>query len=70
VTGSIAARVTAPVEAGDPHVVIGWRIGGDQERLYAGSALFSRQGRLKAVARQACVKTTWGIPLNGWRRAP
>ncbi len=69
VTGSIATRVTAPIKAGDPHVLIGWRIGGDESKLVAGSALFSREGDLKAIARQTCIKTAWGVPLSGWRRA-
>ena len=51
VLGRLAARLLAPVRTGERCVVIGWPLGEDGRKLYSGTALFSEQGDLRAVAR-------------------
>jgi hypothetical protein len=51
VLGRLAARIDAPVEMGAPHVVLGWRVGVDGRKLFAGSALYDAGGTPLAVAR-------------------
>ena len=55
--GRLAARIVAPVEAGRPHVVVGWPIGRDGRKRYAGSAILGADGRARAYAR-----STWLVP--------
>jgi hypothetical protein len=52
--GRMAAGIHALPETGRPHVVMGWRIGEDGRKRYAGSALFTPAGELLAAAR-----STW-----------
>jgi hypothetical protein len=59
VLGRLAARVVGPVRVGEPHAVVGWRIGRDGRKLGAGSAMFTDAGELVALAR-----ATW-IQLSG-----
>ncbi len=49
--GRLAARLLAPVRAGERCVVVGWPLGEDGRKLYAASALFSAEGELRAFAR-------------------
>jgi hypothetical protein len=55
--GRMAARIERLPAAGDPHVLLGWRIGEDRRKRYAGSALFTVGGDLLAAAR-----STWIVP--------
>jgi hypothetical protein len=55
--GRIAARTLSLPRVGEPHVVIGWPLGEDGRKLYAGTALFSAAGELRALAR-----ATWIAP--------
>jgi hypothetical protein len=48
--GSVLGRQLAPVAVGVPLVVAGWRIGAHDRTTTAGSALFSTDGDLLAVA--------------------
>lgn len=57
--GRLAARVDALPRAGEPHVVVGWGRGVDGRKRHAGSALFTADGNVIAVAR-----STW-IELAG-----
>ncbi len=57
--GRLAARIVAPVTPGEPHVVIGWPIGEDGRKRFAGSAVFDAHGELKAYAR-----STWLVPAT------
>jgi hypothetical protein len=50
VLGRFAARVVEPVAGGEPAAVVGWPLGEDGRKLYAGTALFAG-GRLRAFAR-------------------
>ncbi len=64
VTGSIAVKILGHVESGQPHVVLGWPAGGKGRLLWAGAAVLTAAGELRAVARQTCVRTNWGMPLG------
>lgn len=65
VTAQIAAGLARPVNVGEPHIVIGWRIGAEGRRHYAGAAICSVDGQVHASARAIWVSVTgWGIPLG------
>jgi hypothetical protein len=55
--GRLGARVLAPVAAGEPHVVVGWPAGAEGRKRFAGSAVFTADGRVCAYAR-----STWLVP--------
>lgn len=57
-TGRMAAKVDADLPAGENYRVIGWRIGEDGRKRYAGTAIFDASDRLRGVA-----LATW-IVLN------
>jgi hypothetical protein len=52
--GQMGAAIAALPPVGEPSVAIGWRIGEDGRKRFAGSALFSAGGDLLAAAR-----STW-----------
>ena len=60
VLGRLTARQVAPVRAGAGHVVMGWRVGGEGRKRHAGSAVYSRDGELKAVAGATWVRVEPG----------
>ena len=49
--GRLCARIERPIAAGEQCVVIGWRIGIEGRRHYAGTAVFDGSGRLCAYAK-------------------
>ncbi len=53
--GRMAARVLGPVPADADYVVIGWRIGVERKKHFAGTALFDSAGELCAVAHQTWI---------------
>jgi hypothetical protein len=53
----MTARVDRVPEAGEECVAAAWPLGEDGRKLYAGTALFTPQGELLALARQ-----TWIVP--------
>jgi hypothetical protein len=55
--GRMATSIRQVPRVGEPHVVVGWRIGEDGRKRYAGSALFTAEGDVLAVAR-----STWIVP--------
>jgi hypothetical protein len=57
--GRLAARIVARLVGGDPHVVVGWRIGEEGRKRFAGSAIFTAEGELRAYAR-----STWLVPQS------
>jgi hypothetical protein len=59
VLGRFAVTVTRPVRAGAAHAVVGWRVAVSGRKLTAGSAIFTEDGDLAALAR-----ATW-IQLAG-----
>jgi hypothetical protein len=68
VTARLAVELVSPILAGQPQVVMGWKVSeGDRTRV-AGGAIYSTDGRLLAVARHTLVTTDWGVPmgLNRW----
>jgi hypothetical protein len=56
VLGRMAAKLLAPVRAGERYVVIGWPLGEDGRKLYSGTALFSEGGELRAFAAATWVR--------------
>ncbi len=56
VLGLFAAKLVAPVRAREPCIVIGWPLGEDGRKLYAGTALFGEDGDLHAFARATWVR--------------
>lgn len=57
--GRMAAGIDRLPEPGEPHVVVGWRIGEDGRKRYAGSALLTADGEILARAR-----STWIVPSS------
>jgi hypothetical protein len=56
--GRLAAKIVGPiVGTGEPYVVIGWGTGAEGRKRYAGSAIFTADGELRAYAR-----STWIVP--------
>ena len=54
VLGQLMARIDKPVSVGQRCIVIGWPLGRDGRKHFAGSAIFSEQGELIALS-----KATW-----------
>jgi hypothetical protein len=50
VLGTMCAQVSAPVRAGEPHVVLGWHRGGEGRKHRAGSAVLGADGTVCALA--------------------
>jgi hypothetical protein len=59
VLGRLAARVDAVPRAGERCVVVGWPLGEEGRKVYAGTALYGEGGRVLGVAR-----ATWIEPLS------
>ncbi len=57
--GRMAAEIGGLPESGAPHVVVGWRIGEEGRKRYAGSALLTAGGDVLARAR-----STWIVPAG------
>jgi hypothetical protein len=57
--GRFSAIVDELPEVGEPCVVVGWPLGEEGRKLYAGTALYGEGGRLLAGAR-----ATWIAPLS------
>jgi hypothetical protein len=49
--GRITARIEKPVRAGDRYVVIGWTMGNEGKKYFAGTALFNSANELCAYAK-------------------
>lgn len=58
--GRLAVRILEPPRGGEPHVVLGWPIGAEGRKRFAGSALVTGDGRTIAFAR-----STWLVPKVG-----
>jgi hypothetical protein len=57
--GRMAAAIAAMPALETPAVVMGWRLGEDGRKRYAGSALYTAEGELLAAAR-----STWIVPAT------
>jgi hypothetical protein len=56
VLGRLSVRQLGPTVPLESHVVIGWRVGGEGRKLFAGSALFKADGELVALARATWIR--------------
>jgi hypothetical protein len=56
VLGRLAARQLGEVKAGEPHVVVGWRLKEEGRKMLAGSALFTAAGQPVAVAQATWIR--------------
>jgi len=56
VLASITARVDGPVIAGEEHVVVAWPLGVDGRKRFAGAAVLSADGEVRARARALMVE--------------
>ena len=54
--GRMAARIDAPVLAGEEHVVMAWPISRDGRKQHAGAAVTSSEGEVQAVARALMIE--------------
>jgi hypothetical protein len=63
--GRMAASIHGRPEPGEAHVAIGWRIGEEGRKRFAGSALYTADGELVAHAR-----STWIVPATETDPAP
>jgi hypothetical protein len=57
VLGRMVAQLTRLPAESEPCIAVGWRIGADGRKLFAGTALFDAAGAVLAAARQ-----TWIVP--------
>jgi hypothetical protein len=55
VLGRMTARIERLPDDGEPCVVVGWPLGEDGRKLFAGTALYGRGGDVLAVARQVWI---------------
>jgi len=65
VLGRMTVRQITPVKAGEPHVVVGWRLACDGRKVSAGSAVFTAAGQPAGIAR-----ATWIRLAQGGYQAP
>ena len=63
--GRMAAAIHTRPEPGEAHVVIGWRVGEEGRKRFAGSAVFTGDGGLVAHSR-----STWLVPATERDPAP
>ncbi len=56
VLGRMAVTIRGPVRTGAPHAVVGWRAGHDGRKVAAGSAVFTADGDLVALARATWIQ--------------
>ena len=62
VLGTLAVDIIHRMRAGDPCIVVGWKIGEEGRKLYAGTAVFSATGELYARARATWIELNRGSP--------
>jgi hypothetical protein len=58
--GRMAARIDAPVAAGEEHVVMAWPISADGRKQHAGAAVVSASGEVLAVAQVLMIEPREG----------
>jgi hypothetical protein len=56
VLGRLAVSIRGPVHAGEPHAVLGWRVGRDGRKLAAGSAIYAADGELVGLGRATWIQ--------------
>jgi hypothetical protein len=71
VLGRLSARLIAPIKAGEPYIVAGWRMANGGDKMTAGSALFTATGQAAGVARATWIRLSRrqyhppGLPAPG-----
>lgn len=55
VLGTITARIDRLATSGEPHIAIGWPLGGEGRKLLSGSAVFTAAGELVACSSQVWI---------------
>lgn len=63
-TGAMAARLVSPVSVEERHVVLSWPMERDGRKLYAGAAVVSESGDVRAVSRQTSILVDHGLALD------
>jgi hypothetical protein len=58
----MAARIDAPVSAGEEHIVIAWPISNDGRKRHAGAAVMSTDGDVLAAARALMIEPRESSP--------
>lgn len=58
----MAARIEAPISAGEEHVVVAWPLGADGRKRNAGAAVLSADGDVLAVARALMIEPRESSP--------
>lgn len=62
VLGELCTSILTPLQAGERCIVMGWPLGSEGRKRFAGSALYSASGRLVAMARAVWIE----VPLSTW----
>ncbi|TAK73922.1 MAG: hypothetical protein EPO12_21410 [Aquabacterium sp.] len=62
VLGELAVDITGSLSVDQPCIALGWPIGAEGRKRFAGSALYTAGGQLVAVARAVWVE----VPLSSW----
>jgi hypothetical protein len=60
--GEMQAHVDRRVRVGDPCIVIGWKLGAEGRKHYAGTAVFDQEGELLARARATWIELVTSSP--------
>jgi hypothetical protein len=63
--GRMATEIDRLPTPGEPHVVIGWRVGEDGRKRFAGSALLTAEGEVLARSRSTWIVPTGTGPARG-----
>jgi hypothetical protein len=63
--GRMATEIDRLPTPGEPHVVIGWRVGEDGRKRFAGSALLTADGEVLARSRSTWIVPTGTDPAQG-----
>jgi len=64
VSGRLALHQHAPVSGDALSIVVGWPIGREGRKIFAGAGIFSESGQLLVESRQTLVLTQAGVPLS------
>jgi hypothetical protein len=62
VLGRLQARLIAPLQVGKRYLVLGWPVGAEGRKHYAGTAIFSADGALHAYARAIWIELASAAP--------
>jgi len=64
VSGRLALHQHAPVSGDALSIVVGWPIGREGRKIFAGAGIFSESGQMLVESRQTLVLTQAGVPLS------